>query len=185
VSRLWAERHPNTHIALVRALLDACALCDDPAYRATKLPDLLAGPDFVGGSAQDFIPALSGAFDLGEGRERAIDDFIVFSKNSANLTRRNESHWILAQMVRWGMLQYPEAVPSFIEGIFGDGTLRQAAALSDRMLAAQDSSALQVDGFAFDLQAPFDYLNALQIRRDKTPPSQPGPTVQDGKVVAA
>ena len=185
VSRLWAERHPQTHIALVCALLEACALCDDPHYRAQRLPALLATPEFVAGHSEDFAPALSGRFVLGEAGERASDDFLVFSKHGANLTRRNEAHWILAQMVRWGMLAYPEQASSFIDGIFGEAVLAEAAAKSGRPLPPQDDSPLQIDGFVFDPLAPSDYLKAVQSGGDRPSPSQPTPAADGGKVVAA
>jgi nitrate/nitrite transport system ATP-binding protein len=196
VSAAWAERHPKTHVALVRALLEACALCDDPTYRSERLPGLLAKAEYVGGEEQDFSGALAGRIDhgLSEGRSSIVPppvasgELVRFSKHGSNLSRTNELHWILAQLARWGMSAFPENAGALIARIYTEDVLREAAAESGVELGEQDSSVLHVvDGYAFDPQNPFEYLNALAIRRDVAISVAPldGPARKAGKVVAA
>jgi hypothetical protein len=33
VTEAWAEQYPQTHLALIKALLEACEYCDDPLHR--------------------------------------------------------------------------------------------------------------------------------------------------------
>jgi nitrate/nitrite transport system ATP-binding protein len=183
VSRGWAQRHPQTHLALVRSLLAACARCDNPEYRQQRLPSLLAKSAYVGGDPEDFVGALTGAFDYGDGQPRPREDFVLFSKNSTNLSRSNEMMWILAQLARWGSMAFPAQPADFIAELYVESVLREAAAQSGIQLAAQDTSALRIaDSYPFDPLAPFDYLNALEIRREIA--ISAGAKPQSGKVVA-
>jgi nitrate/nitrite transport system ATP-binding protein len=191
VAESWATEHPKAHLALVRALIEAAAMCDDAEFRKTRLPQLMASPEYVGGTPEDFVGALGAApFDYGTGQRETQPDLIVFSKAGANLSRTNEMMWILAQMARWGMVAFPDEAEAFIQRVYDDSVLREAAAVSGIELCAQDRSILRAGetADAFDPSEPFEYLNALDIRRDiaidvtRTPDQV---NKEPGKVVAA
>jgi nitrate/nitrite transport system ATP-binding protein len=188
VSEAWAQEHPKQHVALVRALIEAAALCDDPEFRAAKLPALMARPEYVGGTVEDFTGALGEPFDYGAGRVETLSDFLVFSKASANLSRTNEMFWILAQMARWGMVAFPEQADVLVSRVYDETVLREAAAESGIEIGPQDRSVLRMSAasYPFDPSEPFEYLNSLDIRRDIAIAVTEAPqTTQPGKVVAA
>jgi hypothetical protein len=70
-------------------------------------------------------------------------------------------------MARWGMIAFPEEAEALVGRLHGDTVLREAAAASGIELPAQDSSALELPlGDSFVPSEAFEYLNALEIRRD-------------------
>ncbi|HET6340039.1 MAG TPA: nitrate ABC transporter ATP-binding protein [Polyangiales bacterium] len=192
-SAAWAKGNPKEHLALVRALLEAGVMCDDEEYRKTRLPELMARPEYVGGSVEDFKAALGGPFDYGAGRVETLSDLLVFSKAGANLSRTNEMLWILAQMARWGMVAFPEQAEALVSRVYDETVLRAAAAESGIEIGEQDRSIIRMSAQSqpFDPSDPFEYLNSLEIRRDiaidVTRHSEPVPSspTQSGKVVAA
>jgi nitrate/nitrite transport system ATP-binding protein len=64
VKESWAEQYPQTHLALVKALIQACMYCDDPANRE-EIVKLLGKPEYLG-TAQEYLrPGFVDAFDRG------------------------------------------------------------------------------------------------------------------------
>ncbi len=84
VTRRFAERSADQHAALVAALAEACAWCDEPQNRE-PLAQLLAGPAYLNVPARIISPALLGRFDCGHGRVESIPDFHVFHRHDANV----------------------------------------------------------------------------------------------------
>jgi ABC-type nitrate/sulfonate/bicarbonate transport system substrate-binding protein len=83
VTERFAENRPTEHAALIAALFEACAWCDDPANRE-PLAQLLASAGYINQSAHIISPALTGAFDCGHGRTELVPDFHVFHADQAN-----------------------------------------------------------------------------------------------------
>jgi ABC-type nitrate/sulfonate/bicarbonate transport system substrate-binding protein len=84
----WAERHPNTLKALIKALIEACLWLDEPSNRA-EAARILSSPRYLNTPAE----VMSRTLDL--------PGFHVFQKNAANFPWRSHADWFLAQMVRW------------------------------------------------------------------------------------
>ncbi len=84
----WAERHPNTLNALIKALIEACLWLDEPSNRA-EAARILSSPRYLNTPAE----VMSRTLDL--------PGFHVFQKNAANFPWRSHADWFLAQMVRW------------------------------------------------------------------------------------
>jgi nitrate/nitrite transport system substrate-binding protein len=93
VTQAWADAHPETHLAVLRALIAAAGWCD--ANRA-ELAELLARPQYVNAPAEALRPAL-----LGEGGMPA--DLITFHARAANFPWRSQAMWHLEMMKRWGL----------------------------------------------------------------------------------
>jgi ABC-type nitrate/sulfonate/bicarbonate transport system substrate-binding protein len=84
----WAERHPNTLNALIKALIEACLWLDEPSNRA-EAARILSSPRYLNTPAE----VMSRTLDL--------PNFHVFQKDAANFPWRSHADWFLAQMVRW------------------------------------------------------------------------------------
>lgn len=89
----WADANPNALQSLLRALLRAGRLCDDPAEAHTVCS--LLGPDFLGLSRAACRAALPG----GDARER-----IRFHASAVWFPWHRHATWFLGQMRRWGWL---------------------------------------------------------------------------------
>jgi len=101
----WADAHPNTHRALVRALIQAQAWLDAAPANRVEAAALLAQPRYLGVAQAVLERSLTGAFLFGPG-EAAVDlpDFHVFHRYAASFPWRSHALWLFAQMVRWGQL---------------------------------------------------------------------------------
>jgi ABC-type nitrate/sulfonate/bicarbonate transport system substrate-binding protein len=84
VTRRFAEKNPAAHSALVAALAEACAWCDE-RHQREPLAQLLSGPAYLTLASRVIAPALSGHFDCGHGRLETIPDFHVFHRGDANI----------------------------------------------------------------------------------------------------
>jgi ABC-type nitrate/sulfonate/bicarbonate transport system substrate-binding protein len=102
VSRSWAEQHPSTHRAVIRALLSAAAWLD-LAENREEAALLITQPGFL-----DVSPAVASCSLLGRYRPALgatpwlLPDFHVFHRHAANYPWRSQAIWYLTQMVRWG-----------------------------------------------------------------------------------
>ncbi len=84
----WANRHPNTLLALVKALIEACLWLDEPANRA-EAARLLSSPRYLNTPAEVMSRTLE------------LPGFHVFQRDAANFPWRSHADWFLAQMVLW------------------------------------------------------------------------------------
>jgi nitrate/nitrite transport system substrate-binding protein len=110
VSAAWAEKNPNTHKAVVKALIRAAKWLDenDNANRAEAV-SILAKPQYVGADAKVIANSMTGTFEYEKGDKRAVPDFNVFFRYHATYPYYSDAVWYLTQMRRWG--QISEAKP--------------------------------------------------------------------------
>ncbi|PSM45872.1 bacitracin ABC transporter ATP-binding protein [Chroococcidiopsis sp. CCALA 051] len=162
----WAAAYPNTHIALVKALLEACYYCSLPE-NAEEIRQILARREYVSTSV-DYIQLLdpdSSSCDLSSPmREYAHHQF--FSEAAINRPSRTEQTWIVTQLARWGHTPFPRNWVEIIERICRVGVFSTAA----RELGLDVSYTRQplklFDGTVFNADDPLGYLNSLAIKRD-------------------
>jgi len=87
----------DRHVALLRALWDASAYCDDPANRH-ELSELLARPDYVDVPQAALDNALIGPFDMGMGETTSATDAIVFHRYDVNRPTAQKAAWVLDEI---------------------------------------------------------------------------------------
>ncbi|MFQ3614177.1 MAG: nitrate ABC transporter ATP-binding protein [Cyanobacteriota bacterium] len=167
VRQEWAQKYPRTHIALVKALLEACQYCDQPRHRPEIL-EYLAQPQYLGALPADIQPGLTGTFHRGiQDESEVMVGFNQFASGRNTCPERLENLWILTQMARWGLCAFPRNWLSVIDQVLDTETYALAAqdlGLPDR---AHDRGALMfTDGSQFDGQDPIGYLEAVQIRHE-------------------
>ena len=103
VTERFAETRPAEHAALIAALVEACAWCDEPANRE-PLARLLGGASYINQSAHIISPALTGAFDCGHGRTEHPMDFHVFHAGKANLPSNAKAIALQQELIASGFL---------------------------------------------------------------------------------
>lgn len=84
VTRNFAEDRATEHAALVGALAEACAWCDESSNR-TSLAELLSGPRALNLPVQAIAPSLLDVFTPGIRPPETIRDFHVFHGHDANV----------------------------------------------------------------------------------------------------
>jgi bicarbonate transport system ATP-binding protein len=164
----WANAYPNTHIALVKALLEAGQYCADPA-NAVEIQEILSRREYVSTNLEYIQlgdPNLS-ACDLGHPmREYAHHQFFG---EGVNRPSRTEQLWHMTQLARWGDTPFPRNWVEILERICRVGAFSTASrelGLSD---LTYSRSAIQLfDGTTFNAEDPIAYLNSLKIKQDFT-----------------
>jgi len=124
----WAARNPETHLALLRALIEACAWLDQAENRLIAAR-LLARPDYVGVEESMLARALVGDRDRrGGGGAGGMPETHVFYRNAASFPWRSHAEWFATQMVRWGQVGDLAAARGAAERAYRPDLYRAAAA---------------------------------------------------------
>jgi NitT/TauT family transport system ATP-binding protein len=124
----WMEGHPDTVDALLVALSQAAAWCDDPAHHE-ELADMLERPDYVGRPASELLPALTGRLVLRHGDAQvAIPDFLQFYREAVGFPWRSQALWIYSQFVRWGFAKTSPDAERLAAEVFRSDVYRRALA---------------------------------------------------------
>ena len=105
VSREWAEKYPNTHIRVVKALIRAAKWLDENnnANRPEAVK-ILAQPTYVGADEEVIANSMIGTFEYEKGDVREVPDFNVFFRYNATFPYYSDAIWYLTQMRRWGQI---------------------------------------------------------------------------------
>ena len=181
VSQSWAEKNPNTHLHLLRALIRAAYWLDENnnANREEAV-EILARPGYVGADAEVIANSMTGTFEYEKGDIREVPDFNVFFRHYATYPYPSDAIWYLSQMRRWG--QIPEAKPddwymkTAAQVYRGDIYAEAARSLIDDGLMkmedfpdfsqenfARPHQGELIDGVAFTPHQPNAYINSFDI----------------------
>ncbi|MBR9872349.1 MAG: ABC transporter substrate-binding protein [Gammaproteobacteria bacterium] len=189
VTEEWAEKYPNTHLRLLRALIRAAHWLDENnnANRAEAVK-ILAQSSYVGADAEVIANSMTGTFEYEKGDVREVPDFNVFFRYHATYPYPSDAIWYLSQMRRWG--QIPEAKPDswYMETaakVYRGDIYAQAAQslIDDGLMAASDFPDFSsenferpfqgtlIDGVPFTPTTPNAYIDRFEIglKADQTP----------------
>jgi nitrate/nitrite transport system substrate-binding protein len=194
VTKAWADKYPNTHLAVVKALIRAAIWLDagNNANRK-KAVEFLARPEYVGADPGVIANSMTGTFEYEKGDKRPMPEFNVFFRHFATYPYYSDAIWYLTQMRRWG--QIAEAKPDAwymdtAKKVYRpDVYLKAAKLLVDEGKAKKEDFPWDTDGFkqpqadfidgvTYDGRKPNDYLDKFTIGLKKTQ------KVVNGKVVA-
>jgi nitrate/nitrite transport system substrate-binding protein len=184
VTAEWAAENPNTHLAVVKALIRAAIWLDenDNANRE-KAVEILARSEYVGADAKVIANSMTGTFEYERGDKRSVPDFNVFFRYFATYPYYSDAVWYLTQMRRWGQIGetksdewYDETARSVYRP---DIYLKAARMLVDEGLAKESDFPWSSDGYrapqdefldsiVYDGRKPNAYLESLKIGRKAT-----------------
>ncbi|MBD1917454.1 MULTISPECIES: nitrate ABC transporter ATP-binding protein [Cyanophyceae] len=164
----WASAYPNTHIALTKALLDACRYCADPENEL-EIRQILSQRAYLG-TPIEYI-------HLGDPNTKSCElqkpmreyAHHLFFGNGANRPSRTEHLWHMTQLARWGDVPFPRNWLEILERIVRVDVYSTAARELGLLDAKFTRGSIHLfDGTDFDAQDPIGYLNSLAIKRDIT-----------------
>ena len=190
VSQDWADKHPNTHIAMVKALIRAGHWLDaNNNANRKEAAKIISASTYVGADYEVIANSMTGVFEYEKGDVRPAPDFNVFFRYHATYPYASDAVWYLSQMRRWG--QIPEGKPDgwYLETakkVFRADIYQQAAEalIADGVMQASDfpdfatESGIRpvthttfIDGVSFDGNAPNAYLEQFEIglKGEETP----------------
>jgi nitrate/nitrite transport system ATP-binding protein len=121
----WAQSHPKTHVAAVKALLEACCYCDEPDKRE-EVVQLIAQKKYVNADPIYSSLGMSGSYVYGFGRVGKVEDFNLFYKNHSTRLDKGEAQWVLAQMARWRLIEPPANPLALIDQVYLEDVYEQA-----------------------------------------------------------
>ena len=116
VSKGWADKNPNTHIRVVKAMIRAAMWLDENNNANRKeAVKLLAKPQYVGADEEVIANSMTGTFEYEKGDVRDVPDFNVFFRYNATYPFYSDAIWYLTQMRRWGQIAEAKSDGWFME----------------------------------------------------------------------
>jgi len=175
----FAEKYPNTTLAITKALIRAGMWLDENnnANRIEAV-EILARPEYVGADAAVIANSMTGTFEYEKGDKREVPDFNVFFRYNATFPFYSDAVWYLTQMRRWGQITdhkpdawYDETAKSVYKP---DIYMKAAELLIEDGHAKKEDFPFGTDGYRgpqggfidgvpYDGRKPNDYLNSLSI----------------------
>jgi bicarbonate transport system ATP-binding protein len=165
----WANTYPNTHIALTKALLEACQYCADPNNHA-EIQQLLATREYLS-TNEEYIKLGDPNSPLECSLEQPMREYAhhLFFGNSVNRPSRTEHLWMMAQMARWGDIPFPRNWVEVLERVCRVSAFSTAARELGLMDIKYGGTQINLfDGVKFNPEDPIGYLNSLEIKRHIT-----------------
>jgi len=181
VSKKWADKNPNTHIAVVKAMIRAAKWLDENnnANRPEAVK-ILSQPNYVGADYEVIANSMTGTFEYEKGDKRAVPDFNVFFRYNATYPYYSDAIWYLTQMRRWGQISEEKSDSWFMDiakkvyrpdiytiaakELIAEGKIPAAEfpdfAKEDGFRAPQTHF---IDGITYNGKKPNDYLKKFNI----------------------
>ncbi|WP_071870528.1 CmpA/NrtA family ABC transporter substrate-binding protein [Atopomonas hussainii] len=180
VSKAWAEKHPETHKRMVKALIRAAMWLDENnnANRPEAV-QILSQPNYVGADAEVIANSMTGTFEYEKGDKREVPDFNVFFRYNATYPFYSDAIWYLTQMRRWGQISEAKSddwYKDIAKQVYRPDIYREAAdeLIADGLAKAEDFPGAGetgfkpatnefIDGVTYDGSKPNDYLKQFAI----------------------
>jgi nitrate/nitrite transport system ATP-binding protein len=164
VTEEWANKYPQTHLALVKALLEACEYCDDWRNRE-EIVELLCRPEYVGSAPEYTRPGFLDPYNRGDGSEpEQLYTFNQFYVNKTNYPDRTERLWMMTQLARWGLVPFPKNWVEILDRVCRVDVFGEAARELGFLDIGRDPRTMIFDGIVFDPDEPITYLKSLEIK---------------------
>lgn len=104
VTAEWDRKHPNTHVAVVKALIRAGQWLDASPANREEACRILSRPEYVGADYKVIANSMTGTWEYHQGDVRPMPDFNVFFRYHATYPFYSDAVWYLTQMRRWGQI---------------------------------------------------------------------------------
>ena len=128
MNKEWAYRNPNTHAAVVKALIEAAQWVDIKENR-TETAEIVAGEKYINVPVDVVLPSLTGRYQYHQDGDIVdIPDFNLFYKYTAAFPWHSHAAWYISQMIRWNDLANTMDVKNIIKDIFWVDFHRQVCA---------------------------------------------------------
>ena len=185
----WAEKYPNTHIAVISALLEAAEWIDKKENRM-EVVEIISREEYVNAPVDIVKMSMTGTFCYGmDELPVPLADFNVFNRYMANFPWRSHAEWFITQMYRWGQIDQAFDIKEVAAEIYQTETFRQAARATGHVYPHRDhkeegihsepwklreatapiimGADLFHDGLIFDPSDLIDYLRKFDVHHLK------------------
>ena len=122
----WAEKNPNTHMAMIRALVEAAQWMDKPENRL-EVVEIISRKSYVNAPVDVVKMSMTGTFRYAMDEEpRPLPDFNVFYRYAATFPWKSHAMWFISQMIRWGQIDKPVDIAKTAGEIYRPDIYREA-----------------------------------------------------------
>ena len=177
VTEAWAKANPNTHIAVVKALIRAGQWLDASMANHAEAVKILSKSQYVGADATVIGNSMTGTFEYEKGDKRPAPDFNIFFRNYATYPYYSDAIWYLTQMRRWGQITESKPDSWYLDTarkVYRPDIYLQAAnaLIAEGKIKATDVPKTDgfkgvqsgfIDGVTYDGRKPNDYLAKFKI----------------------
>lgn len=183
VTKAWADENPNTHIAVVKALIRAGKWLDATDSKGNlinrkKACRILSKKNYVGADYDVLKNSMTGFFYFQKSDQRAMPDFNVFFKYNATYPWYSDGIWFLTQMRRWGQITEPKpaqwyhdtAKKVYLPSVYMEAAkhlIEEGHLSKSEVPFGTDGYKAPtgdfIDGIVYDGRDPIGYLNAHKI----------------------
>lgn len=132
VTEEWANSHPDTHLSLIAALIEAARWLDLPENRDTAAR-LLTASDYLEADQEILRHSLTPGLSTPD-----RDPGLVFHAGAATFPWRSHAQWYLAQMQRWNHLSATADRKAIAESVYRPDIYRAAARLVGEPAPTED-----------------------------------------------
>ena len=120
VTKEWADENPNTHLAVIKALIRAGQWLDETKKKGIfrrgldlvnrkEAARILSQPNYVGADYEVIKNSMTGFFYFQKSDKREMPDFNVFYRYYCTYPWYSDGIWFLTQMRRWGQITEPKS----------------------------------------------------------------------------
>ncbi len=177
VSEEWAKANPQTHVAVVKALIRAGKWLDDSTENRIKACEILSRSEYVGADVEVIEASMTGTFEYEKGDKRELPDFNVFFRYDATYPFYSDCIWYLTQMRRWGQIAETKtddwyagiARQVYRPDVYLEAakSLQEDGFLTDSDIPKTDgyrpATSEFIDGIPYDGKQPNAYLQSLEV----------------------
>ncbi|MDP3877541.1 MAG: CmpA/NrtA family ABC transporter substrate-binding protein [Methylobacter sp.] len=180
VNKEWAEKNPNTHKAVIKALIRASMWLDaENNKNRNEGVEMLSQKQYVGADYEVIANSMNGTFEYEKGDKRDLPDFNVFFRHNGSYPYYSDAVWSLTQMRRWGQINEfkpdswyletakkvyrPDVYRAAAKALIAEGKAKASDFPADSETGIKPPSADFIDGVSFDASKPNDYLSKFAI----------------------
>ncbi|MDF5719613.1 MAG: nitrate ABC transporter ATP-binding protein [Rhizonema sp. PD37] len=162
----WAAAYPNTHIALTKALLEACYYCSNPE-NADEIREILARQEYV--STDISYIQIEDPNNVTCSLDYPMQQYAhhqFYAESAINRPSRTEQIWMMTQLARWGETPFPRNWVEIVERVCRVGVFSTAAREIGLDISYSRQPIHLFDDTPFNTDDPIAYLNSLKVKRD-------------------
>ena len=182
VQESFIENYPKTYRSLVKATIEACQYCNDPANRA-EVVRVISQRSFTGAKPKFTQPGILGHYNYGgfDDRPRRVSspETTLFFDLPAPLRTTPSDHstflwqsqclWLMTQAARWGQIsEFPKNAEAIARQAWRTDLYREISAEMGIQCPTEnyklEPGSVFIDNKAFDPSDPVGYLNSFAIR---------------------
>ena len=182
VRESFIQDYPKTYRSLVKAMIEACRYCSEPANRE-EVAKIISQRSFTGANVKYTRPAIVGNYNYGgfDNQPRitnSLETTIFFEMPTAvseiandhsTFLWQSQSLWLMTQSARWGQIpEFPKNAEAIARQGWRTDLYREIAAEMGIVSPADDykvePASAFVDRQSFDPSNPIGYLSNFAIR---------------------